>query len=70
MSLLSNAEKREIVDQHLRNIDFAIYNAELDLATAQAVASPDQASIDVINNKIADLSAKRQVLETEKASLV
>lgn len=70
MSLLTNAEKREIVDQHIRNVDFAIYNAELDLATAQAVATPDQASIDVINNRITDLNAKRTVLEAEKASLV
>lgn len=70
MSLLTNAEKREIVDQHIRNVDFSTYNTELEIATASAVSSPDQATLDVLNARLADLQAKRQTLETEKASLL
>lgn len=68
--VLDNDEKTNIVNQHIRAIQFAVYNAELDLIEANAVASPDATVIAEINTRKAALDAKLAALEAEKASLV
>lgn len=68
--VLDNEEKTNIVNQHIRAIQFAVYNAELDLIEANAVASPDASVIAEINTRKASLDAKIAALEAEKASLV
>ena len=68
--VLDNEEKTNIVNQHIRAIQFAVYNAELDLIEANAVASPDATVIAEINTRKAALDAKLAALEAEKASLV
>jgi len=68
--VLDNEEKTNIVNQHLRAIQFAMYNAELDLIEANAVASPDATVVAEINIRKTALNAKIAALEAEKASLV
>jgi len=68
--VLDNDEKTNIVNQHIRAIQFAVYNADLDLIEANAVASPDATLIAEINARKTNLAAKIAALETEKASLV
>jgi len=68
--VLDNEEKTNIVNQHLRAIQFAMYNAELDLIEANAVASPDATVVAEINTRKTALNAKITALEAEKASLV
>jgi len=68
--VLDNEEKTNIVNQHLRAIQFAMYNADLDLIEANAVASPDATVVAEINNRKTALNAKIAALEAEKASLV
>jgi len=68
--VLDNDEKKNIVNQHLRSLQFAIYNADLDLIEANAVASPDEALIAEVTARKTDLNAKVAALEAEKSSLV
>lgn len=68
--VLDNEEKTNIVNQHIRAIQFAVYNADLDLIEANAVASPDATVVAEINTRKTALNAKLAALEAEKASLV
>jgi hypothetical protein len=67
-TVLLNEEKINIVNQHIRNLQFALYNAELDLIEANAVNSSAEAIAD-INTRKSQVTAKIAALETEKASL-
>ena len=66
---LSNEEKINIVNQHIKSVDYSIYGYELDLIQANAVSSPDAAQIAAINSRIAEANAKKAALVTEKDSL-
>ena len=49
---LSNEEKINIVNQHIKSVDYSIYGYELDLIQANAISSPDAAQIAAINSRI------------------
>lgn len=69
MSVLTNEEKLDILNQHLRSIDYAIYNAQLDKLEAEAIENPEAGVIDTLTARLANLNSKRSVLITEKESL-
>jgi hypothetical protein len=66
---LTNEEKLNLVNQHIKSVDYAVYGYELDLIQANAVASPDTAQIAAINSRISESNAKRLALVAEKDSL-
>lgn len=69
MSLLTNADKLNIVNQHIKSLDFQIYNAQIDLLEANADSPVNSENVSAINSRIASLNAKRDVLEAEAAPL-
>ncbi len=66
---LTNEEKLNIVNQHIKSVDYNIYGYELDLIQANAVSLPDTAQIAAINSRISDANAKKTALVSEKDSL-
>jgi hypothetical protein len=68
-TVLTDEEKINIVNQHIRNVEFAAYNADLDLIEANAVSSPDAQVIAEINARKTEINAKLTALNAEKASL-
>lgn len=68
-SILTNEEKINIVDQHIKSVDYSIYGYELDLLQANAVSSPDSAQIAAINTRISESNAKKSALVAERDSL-
>jgi len=68
-STLSNEEKINIVNQHIKSVDYIIYGHELDLIQANAVSSPDAGQISAINSRISEANAKKTALVSEKDSL-
>ena len=68
-TLLTNEDKLSIVNQHIKSIDFQIYNLELDLLEANAEATPNAENISAINTRKASLNTKRVALATEAAEL-
>ena len=67
MSLLTNADKLNVVNQHIKSLDFQIYNSELDLIVANAESPVNSETVSGINTRLTALNAKRSVLETEAA---
>lgn len=66
---LTNEEKLTIINQHLRNIDYALYGFSLDLLEANSVTPVDTENVSLIEERISNLNSKRSVLETEAESL-
>jgi hypothetical protein len=66
---LTNEEKLNIVNQHIKSVDYNIYGLQLDLLEAQAVDAPDQTQISSLNSRISSANARRVVLVTERNSL-
>ena len=67
---LTNEEKKGIVEQHLKNIAFAEYNALLSVTTEQSVDSPSSANMLSLNKQLEDLQAQKNALLAELNSLV
>jgi hypothetical protein len=66
---LTNEEKLNIVNQHLKVVDYAIYGYQLDLLEAEAVATPDASFVTSLNERISNANLKRTALVEEKNSL-
>jgi hypothetical protein len=66
---LTNEEKLNIVNQHIKSVDYAIYGCELDIIEANAVSSPDAAHIATITARLNEANAKKVALVAEKTSL-
>lgn len=67
-TMLSNEEKINMINQHIRSLEFSKYNADLDLIEANAVSASAEI-LSEINDRKSIISAKIAALETEKASL-
>ncbi len=66
---LTNEEKLNIVNQHIKSIDYSIYGLELDIIEAQAIGSPDNTHVTSLTDRLADANLKRVALVEEKSSL-
>jgi hypothetical protein len=67
---LTVEEKTLVIEQHLKTLAYAEYNATLSLAEAQAVAVPNAENVASLTGQITDLTAQKQILQTELNSLV
>ena len=69
MTLLTNADKLNLVNQHMKSIDFQMYNFQLDLIEANAESPVNSETVSNITGKINVLTAKRTALESEAEAL-
>jgi hypothetical protein len=69
MSLLTNADKLNVVNQHIKSLDFQIYNTELDLIVANAESPVNSETVSGLNTRLTALNSKRALLEAEAAPL-
>jgi hypothetical protein len=69
MTLLTNEDKLNIVNQHMKSIDFQMYNLQLDLIEANAESPVNSESVSTITGRISVLNAKRTALQSEAALL-
>lgn len=60
---ISNDQKIIIINQHLSNLVYSKYNAELSVEEAKAVKVPDVANIDKLNAQISDIDSQIAKLE-------
>jgi len=67
---LTNEEKSGIVYQHIKNVEYSLYNITLSLIEENAVLLPDSEKVDSLNNQISDLNAQKVALQSELAKLV
>lgn len=66
---LTDIEKATVVDQHIKNLGYTLYNLNLSLREAQAVAIPNQDTVNSLNLQVSDVTAQIAVLEAELATL-
>lgn len=66
---LSNTEKRSIIEQHLKNIEYSLFNLEISLLAENAVDAPDTSSVSKLTDSISDMEAKRTALLAELNSI-
>ena len=66
---LTNEEKLNIVNQHLKSVDYSIYGLQLDLLEINSISNPDASQVSNINTRITASNAKRAALVTERNSL-
>lgn len=69
-TILTNEEKSGIVSQHIKNVEYSLYNLNLSLIEENAVSSPDADKISSLNDQINDLNSQKSALESELANLV
>jgi hypothetical protein len=67
---LTNEEKLQIVDQHLKSLEFSLYGLELDLIQAQAATPVDSAQVTSVNDSISKIEAKKDAVLVERTKLV
>ena len=67
---LTVEEKLNIVDQHIKQMQYLIYGAELDLVEANAIVDVDQTVIQSITDRIASATAKKDALILTREALV
>jgi hypothetical protein len=68
-TILTNEEKSAIVNQHIKNIEYSIYNLEVSVIEEEAVSEPDSDKISNLNSDITELNAKKAALAAELALL-
>ena len=66
---LTNEEKLNIVNQHIKSVDYSIYGLQLDLLEINSTSNPDASQVSNINTRITAANAKRAALVTERDSL-
>lgn len=66
---LTNEEKASIVSQHVKTLEYNIYNIELSIIEENAVDTPNTAIISSLNDQLAPLNAKKSALLAELATL-
>lgn len=69
-TILTNEEKSGIISQHIKNVEYSLYNLNLSLIEENAVSSPDADKISSLNDQINDLNSQKSALESELANLV
>jgi hypothetical protein len=66
---LTKQEKIDIINQHLKNLEYSKYNSEISLVEESAAIEPQPILIDEINSQIDNINAKTSALLSEIESL-
>ena len=62
---LTNEEKAAIVSQHIKNLEYSIYNLQISLVEENAVSSPDADKVSSLNSQISEDNTKKTALLAE-----
>jgi hypothetical protein len=66
---LTNEEKAAVVTQHIKNVEYSIYNLELSVIEENSITSPDATKISSLNEQLNDLALQKTALSSELSSL-
>ena len=67
--MISNAEKIQIIDGHLKQLAYEKYNAEIKIEYNSINSELNSSELEALNNLLIDLNAKIQMLESKKTLL-
>ena len=66
-ALLTYEEKSGIINQHIKNLDYSIFNIEMSLVEEKAIKKSETS--DSLESQLADLNLKRDALLAELSKL-
>ena len=66
---LTNQEKIDIINQHLKNLEYSVFNLSLSVVEEQAAATPNTENIASLNAQISEVNAKKTALLAELSEL-
>jgi hypothetical protein len=66
---LTAQEKTDIINQHLRSLEFSIYNITLSILEEESKSTPDSSILTALNSDLSDFNAKKTALLAELSAL-
>ena len=66
---LTNAEKISVIESHIKNVQYAKYNAEVTLIEENALETPNADAVQRANTSIASANAQITALEAQIEAL-
>jgi len=66
---LTNEQRTDIVNQHLRSLEYSIYNIQLSVIEEESRTTPEESMLQSLNSSLTDLNAKKTALLNELASI-
>ena len=66
---LTNAEKISVIESHIKNVQYAKYNAEVTLIEENALETPNADAVQRANTSIASANAQITALEAQITAL-
>lgn len=66
-SELTNEEKVEIIDNHIKNLKAGKYNLQLSLIEESSIDTPSEEKVSLLTQEISDTDKRIGALELEKA---
>lgn len=66
---LTNQEKIEIINNHVKNLNAGKYNLELSLAEENSIDNPSQEKVSLLTQEIADTVKRIEAIELLKNEL-
>lgn len=67
--MLTNDQKIDLVDSHLRNLAYNKYNLQLSLIEENSITPINESTVDSLEEQISIIDTKVAALEAEKALL-
>lgn len=66
---LTIQEKTDLINNHLRNLEYNKYNLELSLIEENSIETPSESVLDSLNEQLGNLAAKKSALLAELSQL-
>jgi hypothetical protein len=60
---LSQEDKNLIIENHIRNLEYSLFNTEMSILAANSVATPNAELVTSLNNDKTDVKAKITALK-------
>jgi len=70
MTLLTNEEKTTIINQHIKNLEYSKFNAQISVIEENAKSEPEAEVLTSLNAQLADYNSRITALEAELDKLV
>lgn len=65
---LNDEDKDSIIENHLRNLEYSLFNTEMSILAANSIDTPNTEVLANLNNEITDIRSKITALKAVKNS--
>lgn len=65
---LTDADKNSIIENHIRNLEYSMFNTEISIATAELVASPNAEVLANLNTELTEIKTKIAALKAMQSA--